>query len=141
MARNRQSSEIKRRIPRQQRANETIAAILEAAAQILEAGGLAAFTTNAVADMSTPVDRSKPDTGFNRSAMQRFLSLIHDTNGVTASNKSYDNATSATLVTTNAALVGVVNGDTVTLGSGSATGTFASSMPMVVPATTATSDS
>ena len=37
--------------------------------------------------MSTPVDRSKPDTGFNRSAMQRFLSLIHDTNGVTACNE------------------------------------------------------
>src|SRR5207244_12541414 len=50
VARNRQSAEIKRRIPRQQRANETIAAILEAAAQILEAGGLAAFTTNAVAE-------------------------------------------------------------------------------------------
>jgi hypothetical protein len=38
-------------------------------------------------DMVTPVDRSKPDTGFNRSAMFRFLSLIHDTNGVTACNE------------------------------------------------------
>ncbi len=37
--------------------------------------------------MATPVDRTQPDTGFNRSAMQRFLSLIHDTNGVTACNK------------------------------------------------------
>jgi hypothetical protein len=38
-------------------------------------------------DMKTPVDRSQPDTGFNRSGMQRFLQLIHDTNGVTACNK------------------------------------------------------
>jgi hypothetical protein len=39
------------------------------------------------AEMNTPVDRTQPDTGFNRSAMQRFLSLVHDTNGVTACNK------------------------------------------------------
>ncbi len=41
----------------------------------------------AVADMKTPVDRTKPDTGFNRSAFQRFLALIHETNGVTTCNK------------------------------------------------------
>jgi AcrR family transcriptional regulator len=46
----RQAPEIKRRIPRQTRAAETAAAILEGAAQILEAGGLAGFTTNAVAE-------------------------------------------------------------------------------------------
>lgn len=46
----RQAAEIKRRIPRQARANETAAAILEGAAQILEANGLAGFTTNAVAE-------------------------------------------------------------------------------------------
>ena len=46
----RQAPEIKRRIPRQSRAAETAAAILEGAAQILEAGGLAGFTTNAVAE-------------------------------------------------------------------------------------------
>ena len=50
MAGNRQTIENKRRIPRQVRATETVAAILEGAAQILEAGGLAAFTTNAVAE-------------------------------------------------------------------------------------------
>lgn len=50
MTRHRQAPEITRRIPRQARAAETVAAILEAAAQILEAGGLAAFTTNAVAE-------------------------------------------------------------------------------------------
>ncbi|MGO9707858.1 MAG: hypothetical protein ACLQBL_03275 [Polyangiaceae bacterium] len=38
-------------------------------------------------NMVTPVDRTQPDTGFNRSAMQRFLSLVHDTDGVTACNK------------------------------------------------------
>jgi AcrR family transcriptional regulator len=50
MAKRPQATEIKRRIPRQARATETVEAILEAATQILEAGGLAAFTTNAVAE-------------------------------------------------------------------------------------------
>ena len=46
----RQAVETKRRMPRQARAAETVASIVEAAAQILERGGLAAFTTNAVAE-------------------------------------------------------------------------------------------
>src|SRR6187551_2779093 len=50
MGRHLQPIEIKRRKPRQARAEETVAAILEGAAQVLEAGGLAAFTTNAVAE-------------------------------------------------------------------------------------------
>jgi AcrR family transcriptional regulator len=50
MARRRQAVENKRRTPRQARSAETVSAILEAAAQVLEAGGLAAFTTNAVAE-------------------------------------------------------------------------------------------
>jgi len=50
MATRAQPIERKRRIPRQARAEETVAAILEAAAQVLEAGGLDAFNTNAVAE-------------------------------------------------------------------------------------------
>jgi AcrR family transcriptional regulator len=50
MARARQPVENKRRIPHQARATETVAAILEGAAQVLEADGLAGFTTNAVAE-------------------------------------------------------------------------------------------
>jgi AcrR family transcriptional regulator len=50
MPTSRQAVEAKRRNPRQARAEETVSAILEAAAQILEGGGLAAFTTNAVAE-------------------------------------------------------------------------------------------
>jgi AcrR family transcriptional regulator len=50
MAKQAQAITNKRRIPRQNRAEETVAAILEASAQLLEAGGLAAFTTNAVAE-------------------------------------------------------------------------------------------
>jgi AcrR family transcriptional regulator len=46
----RQAPKKKRRSPRQARASETVALILEAAAHILEAGGLEAFTTNAVAE-------------------------------------------------------------------------------------------
>ena len=44
-------------------------------------------TLGGAGPLSTPVDRSSPDTGFNRSIFQRFLSLVHDTNGVTACNK------------------------------------------------------
>lgn len=47
--------------------------------------------------------------------------------GITASNKEYDGATSATLDTSSAALVGVFSGDTVTLSTGSAAGAFATS--------------
>jgi AcrR family transcriptional regulator len=50
MARSQQPPEQKRRIPSQARSAETVALILEAAAQILEARGLAGFTTNAVAE-------------------------------------------------------------------------------------------
>lgn len=50
MAKARQPLEIKRRTPRQARAEETVSAILEGATQVLEAGGLAGFTTNKVAE-------------------------------------------------------------------------------------------
>lgn len=50
MAARRQVPETKRRIPRQARAAQTASAILEGAAQILEAHGLAGFTTNTVAE-------------------------------------------------------------------------------------------
>ena len=50
MTKPKQAPVIKRRIPRQARAEETVSTVLEAAAQVLEAGGLAAFTTNAVAE-------------------------------------------------------------------------------------------
>lgn len=45
------------------------------------------LTTNTITEMKTPVDRTKPATGKNRSAMQRFISLIADTTGVTSCNK------------------------------------------------------
>ena len=47
--------------------------------------------------------------------------------GVTANNKTYDGTTAATLNTSGVAMVGVVSGDTVTLGTGGAAGTFAQS--------------
>lgn len=45
------------------------------------------FDTNNTQEMSQVVDRSKPDSGWNRSAFQKFVQLVHDTNGVTACNK------------------------------------------------------
>ena len=46
--------------------------------------------------------------------------------GITAANKVYNANTTATLNTSGATLVGVFSGDTVTLNTGGATGTFAS---------------
>ncbi len=43
--------------------------------------------TNNTSEMSQKVDRTKPDSGWNRSAFQKFVQLVHDTNGVTACNK------------------------------------------------------
>lgn len=40
-----------------------------------------------VAPMSTPVDRSRPDVGTNQSALQRFMQLLHDANGLAACTK------------------------------------------------------
>ena len=45
------------------------------------------LTTNTKGEMTTPVDRTKPETGKNRSGLYRFLQLISDTTGVTACNK------------------------------------------------------
>ncbi len=39
------------------------------------------------APLHLPVDRGRPDTGDNRSAFQRFLQLLHDTNGLAACTK------------------------------------------------------
>jgi hypothetical protein len=44
-------------------------------------------TTNGPGPPSTPADRTKPDSGGNRSQLQRFAQLVHDTNGVTMCNK------------------------------------------------------
>ena len=41
----------------------------------------------AVAPLSTPVDRSKGDTGLNRSVFQRFLQTLHDANGLSICTK------------------------------------------------------
>jgi len=45
-------------------------------------------TTNDGSPPSKPVNRAQPDTGANRSEMQRFLQTIYDTNNVTACNKT-----------------------------------------------------
>jgi hypothetical protein len=44
-------------------------------------------TSQPNAPMSTLVDRTMPDTGFNRSGFQRFAQIIHDTDGLTVCNK------------------------------------------------------
>jgi hypothetical protein len=45
------------------------------------------MTTGAVDPLKTPVDRTKPDTGNNRSALQRFMQVLHDANGLSACTK------------------------------------------------------
>ena len=65
-------------------------------------------------------------TGSTSSALAQLISKLGLTvSGITASNKVYDAKTTATLKTSGAALVGVIAGDTVTLGVGGAKGTFA----------------
>jgi hypothetical protein len=44
-------------------------------------------TTGKVATLTTPVDRSMPDSGTNRSAFQRFLQTLHDANGLSICTK------------------------------------------------------
>src|SRR5438552_3929507 len=62
---------------------------------------------------------------FKTSANGTITAKALTVSGVTASNKTYDAGTSATLNTGSAALVGVVSGDTVTVDSTGASGTFA----------------
>ena len=44
-------------------------------------------TTGKVQTLVTPVDRSKPDTGANRSVFQRFNQALHDANGLAICTK------------------------------------------------------
>ncbi|CAN5894262.1 hypothetical protein BH11MYX4_BH11MYX4_28810 [soil metagenome] len=44
-------------------------------------------TTGKVETLVTPVDRSKPDTGTNRSVFQRFNQTLHDANGLSICTK------------------------------------------------------
>ena len=68
---------------------------------------------------STNYSLAQPTTTANITAKGLTVS------GVTANNKVYDSTTNATLNLGSAALVGVVSGDSVTLNTGSATGSFA----------------
>ncbi len=44
-------------------------------------------TTGGKVGLMTPVDRTQPDSGKNRSALQRFMQLLHDANGLAACTK------------------------------------------------------
>ncbi len=44
--------------------------------------------TGGVTGMSAPVDRTQPDSGSNRSALQKFMQLLHDANGLGACTKA-----------------------------------------------------
>jgi hypothetical protein len=50
--------------------------------------GPAVNTTKPGSPPATPANRTQPDTGANRSELQRFAQLVHDTNGVTLCNKA-----------------------------------------------------
>ena len=45
------------------------------------------LTTGSVDPLKTPVDRSAADSGSNKSALQRFMALLHDANGLAACTK------------------------------------------------------
>ena len=87
----------------------------------------AGFGTNKTVQISG-VSKSGTDAG-NYSITQptttaSISKYVLTVTGITAANKTYDASTSATLSTGSAALVGVQNGETVTLNTGSATGAF-----------------
>ncbi len=46
------------------------------------------FTTGGHDEPRTPVNRDRPNTGFNRSVFQRFLSLVHDADGIASCSKA-----------------------------------------------------
>ncbi|MGO9707937.1 MAG: hypothetical protein ACLQBL_03685, partial [Polyangiaceae bacterium] len=46
------------------------------------------LSTGSVSPMMTPVDRTQPDNGSNRSELQRFMQLLHDANGLGACTKA-----------------------------------------------------
>lgn len=45
------------------------------------------ITTGKIQTLATPVDRSQPDSGANRSVFQRFNQALHDTNGLSICTK------------------------------------------------------
>lgn len=45
------------------------------------------LTSNGVAPLHVPVDRSQPDVGDNRSSLQKFMQLLHDANGLDVCTK------------------------------------------------------
>src|SRR5207249_6620267 len=73
-----------------------------------------------------PHTKSKRDCSSDVSSTDLITAKTLTVSGITASNKVYDGNTTATLNTGAAALVGVVAGDTVTLSTAGATGTFSS---------------
>jgi len=97
----------------------------------LNASGTAAFSTNkifattATHSITAVYGGSTNFAGSTSSALsQAVAKLALMVSGITASNKVYDAKTTATLNTNGAALVGVITGDTATLGGSAAKGTF-----------------
>ena len=79
--------------------------------------GPAVNTTKPGSPPATAADRTKPDTGANRSELQRFAQLVHDTNGVTMCNKE-----GAVVHGVGVPVLGTANVCASTLGSSASTG-------------------
>ena len=80
---------------------------------------------DAIRAVYTPTGNFSASTG-TLAGGQTVTPFTLTTTGVTANDKVYDRTTAATVNTAGASLVGVFAGDSVTLGTGGATGTFAS---------------
>jgi hypothetical protein len=89
----------------------------------MQVNGGAAHTVTATYTAGAGFTGSSSSGGGN--ASQTITAKGLTVSGVTAASRSYDGTTTATLSTGGAALVGVVVGDTITLNTGGATGTFA----------------
>jgi hypothetical protein len=98
----------------------------------LNASGVAAFSTNRISaatatrSITAVYGGNTNFTGSTSTALSQTVNKLALTvSGITASNKVYDAKTTATLKTNGAALVGILTGDTVTLGVSGAKGIFA----------------
>jgi trimeric autotransporter adhesin len=106
-------------------AGDTVTPVSSAATANFSSKTVAAGKTVTIAGLTLAGSEAPNYTVTQPTTTANIIPKNLTVNGVTAANKVYDRTLAATLNFANAALVGVVSGDTVTPASASTTGTFA----------------
>jgi trimeric autotransporter adhesin len=106
-------------------AGDTVTPVSSAATANFSSKTVAAGKTVTIAGLTLAGSEAPNYTVTQPTTTANIIPKNLTVNGVTAANKVYDRTLTATLNFANAALVGVVSGDTVTPASASTTGTFA----------------